>query len=194
MQTFKKVYFRIEAGYVWGKGIDKSIEDKFNQELKEIFPKLGFSLKEKRISCSADEYVRGHERLYCHPMDLNGELLAETIEIVKEEIKDRKTFKVRGVDIYDNFYLYSDEEFSELLEKKREIIENKIIATLKNGWRPYYDLSCIFDLFIKETRCIDKGQQCHIDGFAQGVLLDLIAKDKVKEKIHHKNIRIYKAV
>lgn len=194
-KTFKKVYFRINAGYVWGKGVDKNIMDRFNEELKDIFIPLGFSVK-KSGSGSAMEFVNGYERLYCHPMDLSGELLVESIEVVEKALQNRKTFKLTNIDIHGTFYLYSNKELVDILEEKREKVEKDLLSFFKtkrkNQFKPFYAYHDFIDNFLKVVSCIDKGQRDYVSGFIQGVFLSLIKNNKIIENNNERGIKIYR--
>jgi len=128
---YVKCYFRIEAGYKWGKGMDETLINEFNKELAEIFKPLGFKVKEPKYSNCSIEVWRGAENLYCHPMDLVGEIKKENIKEIETAIKKAKTFSFRCVDTYDEMFNYTQEELKAELEKIKPIIENNILEMFK---------------------------------------------------------------
>jgi len=71
--NLKKVYFRIDVGYVWGKGISIELNTIFINEIKEILTNLGWGKWTKMFGHSSWECYRNeNEYLYCHPMDIVG--------------------------------------------------------------------------------------------------------------------------
>jgi hypothetical protein len=128
---YVKCYFRIEAGYKWGKGMDDNLLKEFNKELAEIFKPLGFKVKEPEFSNASIEVWRGAENLYCHPMNLSGEIKKENIKEIETAIKKAKTFSFRCVDTYDEMFNYTQEELKAELEKIKPIIENNILEMFK---------------------------------------------------------------
>jgi hypothetical protein len=128
---YVKCYFRIEAGYKWGKGMDDNLLKEFNKELADIFKPLGFKIKEPEYSNRSIEVWRGAENLYCHPMDLVGEIKKENIKAIETTIKKAKTFSFRCVDTYDEMFNYTTDEFILELAKNKEAIENNILEIFK---------------------------------------------------------------
>jgi hypothetical protein len=128
---YVKCYFRIEAGYKWGKGMDDNLLKEFNKELVEIFKPLGFKVKEPEFSNCSIEVWRGAENLYCHPMNLSGEIKKENIKEIEIAIKNAKTFSFRCVDTYDEMLNYTTDEFILELTINRGIIEKDILEMFK---------------------------------------------------------------
>jgi hypothetical protein len=129
--VYVKSYFRIEAGYKWGKGIDDNILKAFDDELRKIFKPLGFKIKEPEQRNYSLEVWRGAENLYCHPMDLVGFVKKESVKEIEKAIKDAKTFSFRCVDTYDEALNYTTEEFIlELADNKEKVIQG-ILAIFK---------------------------------------------------------------
>ena len=99
---YVKVYFRIESRYVWGKGMAETTNTAFDKEIKSIFKTLGFTIKEpEKFSHCSIEVQRGSENLYCHPMNLSGEIKQENIKTIENALKKAHTFQFRKTDTYD---------------------------------------------------------------------------------------------
>lgn len=107
----KNVFFRIEVGYVWGKGYSKEQNIAFEKEVQAIFSALGWGRWKKVLQCSSWTCYFGNtdENLYCHPMSISGEIDIERIPAIEEALKNAKGIQFRGTDTYN-------------IEKKQESI------------------------------------------------------------------------
>lgn len=117
-KTYVKTYFRVECGYVWGKGIDKGPLHAFYNEVKELLGEIGFTVyreagQEMLGACL--EMARGKEKLYCHPMSLSGPVLVAQIEPIKAQLVKAKHFRFRMVDTYETGIDYTREELEQVL-------------------------------------------------------------------------------
>jgi hypothetical protein len=117
--TLKKVYFFIETGYQWGKGIDKDVAQVVYAEMKKILTPIGFTEWKDNDGMSAPLCGKGEdEGLYCHPMDLVGIVdIDTTLPLIEEGIKQSKILKYRHTNIHD--IKQSDITWH---ERKKEII------------------------------------------------------------------------
>lgn len=102
----KKVFFRLNSPYEWGKGMSSELFEIFNKEALDIIKKIGFNIaNDGSSSFSCPEGVKGEENLYMHPMDFSGILSNESFLKAKEIIecaeKESSIFSVRSIDIFD---------------------------------------------------------------------------------------------
>jgi len=100
-KLYKKAYFFIKAGYVWGKGMSPEKNAIFEEEIRRILSDLGFINWTKSGSGSAWTGYRGIEKLYCHPMDLVGPVKPESIPEIVEALKQANTFSFTEVNVYE---------------------------------------------------------------------------------------------
>lgn len=113
-------YFRIEAGYEWGRGMSQDAATSFDKKLSAMFAPLGFSPVQSDISGGCVTMHRGKESLYCHPMDLSGYILPESIPAIRAACP----FHLRTVDIVHEAYDYTPEQMTQrLAELKPELVE-----------------------------------------------------------------------
>lgn len=123
-RTYIKTHFRVDSGYVWGKGIDKELLTSFYREVKSLLNELGFMVLHEngeKMFGSCLEMVRGKEWLYCHPMDLSGPVLVDEVERIKSHLSKATCFRLRMTDTYETGIDYSEDELKEIL--LREILE-----------------------------------------------------------------------
>lgn len=146
-KTYLRVYFRVEAGYIWGEGMPSENRDRFCQEVREILSGIGFSISAPRISGGCPEAQRGGEYLYCHPMELSGYVAENSIEEIKPLLSSAKTFKLRKADVYDTSYNFTEDEFRAALKAEREKIEDLILARFRTPRRNlYHSPSLLFEV------------------------------------------------
>jgi hypothetical protein len=126
--TYVKTYFRIEAGYVWSKGMSQEDSKRFKDEIKEILSNIGFVFddKEERYG-GCPEGFRGFENLYCHPQSLSGYASTESVPIIEEAIRSAKSFRLYHIDTYEEIKNYTEEEFQQVLEEKRDEITARLL-------------------------------------------------------------------
>lgn len=100
----KKVYFRLNSPYEWGKGMSSELSEPFNDEALAILNELGFVISnDGSSSFSCPEGVQGEQNLYMHPMDFSG-ILSEENYLKAKEIIERATekssiFSIRSIDV-----------------------------------------------------------------------------------------------
>ncbi len=194
---YVKCYFRIEAGYVWGKGMEKENLQIFNDELKKIFIPLGFTLNEpEKWSNACIEVSRGAENLYCHPMDLVGEVKKDNIKAIEKVLKGAKTFKFCKTDIYEELLNYTPEELKEELEKTKIETEIAILELFKTKRSNLY--KSLSPLWVYKTNIKffrDNLDLKHIEReFINSIFESLRLSGKIKESENLKVGKIYRTV
>jgi len=196
MRTFKRVYFRIKAGYIWGKGMPEDKNEMFRQELSQIFTPMNFALKKKTIASASDEYIRDNEYLYCHPMSLSGALFEETIKELTEKLKKVKSFELKQVDVYNDIYLYEEKELKSVLNSQKEKIQAKLINAYKTKRKDSYKG---YDIFLNILHKITDNMQCFnfqkviIEKFVNNIFSDLIRQNKII-KTKKGNIPVFQTI
>lgn len=129
--TYIKVYFRIKAGYKWGEGMTEESSNIFHEELDNILKSVGFKIVPAKYSSACEEAVRGIESLYCHPMNVSGYVVKESIPEIESALKTAKTFECYHVDTYEEIRNYTAEEFENELYNNQVELENKFLKVFK---------------------------------------------------------------
>jgi len=127
------IHFKIEAGYVWGRGMAANRIADFDAEVVALFVGAGWQIKESEFAACSPEVVLGKNRLYLHPMEISGELDAELVPVVEALLKQGKTFKLVEVRKIGELVDLSDEDYLELLKGKRSEIEAALLAAFARG-------------------------------------------------------------
>ena len=138
--TYKNVYFRVDAGYKWGEGMDAIPKAAFYDEIKTLFERAGWVAKNPEFSCSCPTVHKGLSSLYCHPMQLSGVIDETLISEINEILINGKTFKHRCTDEFETIRDMSDEDYRAYLDGNRDQIRNdiaKIFKTKRNNL--FYD-------------------------------------------------------
>lgn len=139
--TYVKTYFRINTpSYNFSNGYDsQESKNNFYEDVRGIFTKLGFEIKEpKNFSGSCQEGYRGIEKLYFHPQEISGYINKESITEIKKALSEALTFKLRFTDTYDEVLNYTEEEFLQELNNRKEKIEQDILGRFKTKRRNLY--------------------------------------------------------
>ena len=124
---YKNIYFRIEAGYKWGKGMEDEQRNAFFEEIQTLFENSGWRIEMPKSSSSCPEAHNGLSSLYCHPMEVSGVLAENLIEQVKDILKNGTTFKHYHTDEYETIYDMPDEEYQAYLDKNSEQIQADVL-------------------------------------------------------------------
>jgi hypothetical protein len=124
---YKNIYFRIEAGYKWGAGMEEDKRAAFFSEVRTLFELGGWAVEEKEHSGSCPVVCNGLSRLYCHPMEISGELAENLVEQVKDILLKATTFKHYATDEYETIYDMTDETYQAYLNKNKEQIQSEIL-------------------------------------------------------------------
>ncbi|MDD5328294.1 MAG: hypothetical protein PHY02_10870 [Phycisphaerae bacterium] len=185
-RLYQKVYFRIDSGYVWGQGQDKAETDRVFAECKAIFEPMGFTLKKPyKSSMACPEYVRGVERLYCHPMDFSGWLAQDNIPAIERAIKQSEYWEWRKTDTFDTAYNYTIEELSEELNKLAPQVSGDILTAYTTKRKNLVKtVSVLYDLMQKKyISYVDtiEGHKNLCQNFVKTVFNDLLRDGKITQ-------------
>ena len=190
---YQKVYFRIEAGYVWSKGLETDRYIEIEAELAKIFKPLGFQEKPDRMSCAAPEYIRGKENLYCHPMSFSGYLAVENIPVIEAILKEAKTFSLTSTDRYDEAYNYAPEELSTEIASRKEAIQQEILAIYKTKRRNLFRSRSELNRIKLNVPCFDTCENRSIkDSYIIQVFNELVQNKALIESENYKIGKIYR--
>ena len=136
--TYWNTHFSISSGYQWGKGMSEEKTSQFFQEIKSLFTKAGWSVKEAELRSSCPTVGKGGSALYCHPMELSGpcerSLYLEVIKILNQA----KTCTYRDVFTYDQIYDMTEEQYEEALKSVREDIEIDLMDAFSTDRKSLY--------------------------------------------------------
>lgn len=117
---YRKVYFRISSGYLWGNDWSSSEEQAaFREETRRLFQDDGWTLETHKNAAVCDTVRKGLQDLYLHPMNFSGVILEETIPHLEELLAQAHTFRCRGVDRYEVYLDLTDEDYWAMLESQR---------------------------------------------------------------------------
>lgn len=139
--SYHHVFFRLNAGYKWGEGMAPNKTEKFFDEITQLFLDSGWTVKEARCSRSCPTVQNGKSYLYLHPMDASGPVedgLREQVEII---LKKGNTFALSGVDIYDEVFDVSDNDYYDYLDANAFEIMDKLKAGFTTKRKDQY-ISC----------------------------------------------------
>ena len=120
-RTYVKVYFRVNAGYQWGAGMDDNKVHSFYAEVAARLVSLGFNCEVKsheEIHGACPMATRGVEWLYCHPMELSGWVVQDAVPAIEAALQNATTFTLRHIDTYETAMNYTEDEFRQALEAK----------------------------------------------------------------------------
>lgn len=147
MNNYKRVYFRINTPSYYkssyGVGFENQEEsNNFDRVAINIFLKDKWKIKEKRNNGSCTTIVKDKQELYLHPQSFSGIVLEQNIPNIEQLLKkENDMFKFECTDIYDDIFDISDEEYINILESKKQEIENCIINIFKTKRKNLYILS-----------------------------------------------------
>lgn len=146
--VYARVYFRVDAGYVWGEGISTEKGNRFDEEVVRLLTSAGFTEEEndmKHIG-GCPTMRRGREHLYCHPMDISGQVKVSSIPEISALLgqESNQTFKLRDTDVVSEEYvIFTPEELLRELTKRRDEIKALTLSAYRlpkghNPKRTYY--------------------------------------------------------
>lgn len=140
--AFAKVYFRINCpSYDFSNGFsDEKSKSAFYSEIVGILEKYAIP------EAVGLNYVKGMECLYIHPQEISGVVQKNKIKMIAEDLSKCRTCSIRWVDIYDDVFDMTDQDFRAILSGRTEEIENDILEAFqtkrKNLYVVYDPLGC----------------------------------------------------
>lgn len=165
---YVNVHFRIETyGYEYPTFIlSTENKEKFNKEIAEVFTSLGWKSIANAHNGICAEWGKEKSHLYCHPLELSGEVKKNEIKKIAEAMQKRNTFSLKWVDLYDTIYDMTYTDYHEYLDNKspeiKDTIFEKCQTRVKNRYY-YADEICKYitniyalQLLEKDSRSITK--------------------------------------
>jgi hypothetical protein len=119
---YVKVYFRIRTpAFESMNGSFNSNEDrdKWNTEASNIIKSLGII---EDCGYNLEKSKDKGEYLYAHPQEISGVVLKNNVKKIAETINKMELSSVDWVDLYETYYLISDEEYEKYLDGKKDEI------------------------------------------------------------------------
>lgn len=135
---YMKTHISIEAGYIWGKGIDEVLQDKFYSEMEKLFTDAGWTIEGSHFRGACPTFHKEKNKLYCHPSQLSGPLEPDLLSEVETLINKATTCKLRYSENYDQIYDMTDEQYKEALETCKKDIQKDIMEAFKTKRRNLY--------------------------------------------------------
>ena len=120
--NFAKVYFRIDTvGFDCYNGSFTNTDDReaFCKEAAEIIKSFGI--------VESSGYKQNNEYLHAHPQNISGIVSKSKIKAIAEAINNSKTMTIRWTDVYEEYADISDEDYTKILDSKREDMKAYII-------------------------------------------------------------------
>lgn len=131
--AYADVHFRIETpAYSGNEGWKLNADrDLFNDEIASLLKAAGFQEnRDKSLYC---EMIRDKERLYIHPQDISGVFKKNSVGEIERILSNNKTFYVRWVDIYDDYYDIDRAEYGKYLERQEEGVKKFLLQNAKTA-------------------------------------------------------------
>lgn len=132
---YRNVHFRIEAGYVWGEGMSENASKAFHDEINQLFINAGWEIIPPRFSSACPDAAKGKSKLYLHPMDVSGAIDEALIDEVKQILDKGRTFTCYHVDVYEEVYDWTDEEYTVWLDERKESIKKDLLDMFRTKRR-----------------------------------------------------------
>lgn len=194
-QDYSRVYFRIDTpsyrrvnptgGFAFipdasGKLVSPDREA-WQTEIRDLFLSLGWDGE-------YSDFHKEKQHLYLHPDSVSGTVRKKDIRAIAEALDGNRTFFVRWVDVYEDVYDITDEEYLSMLAGKKERAEAMILNAAKTSRRDYFH-KAFDDVCVRVGRAIYSPRIgltdgcCYVPGerkelaysFVQGVIEELIA-------------------
>jgi len=143
---YARVYFRIdtpsyrqkdryEPGFRYfsdatGKSYSPD-KDAWDKEIRDLFFSLGWTGKYA-------EFTKGKQHLYMHPDEVVGTVLKNEIHTIAEALEKNRLFSLRWVDVYEDVYDISDDEYLEMLREKKDRAKALILSSAKTAQRKLF--------------------------------------------------------
>lgn len=164
---YAKVYFRINCPlYMRGK-YSCSFDCKedhliFDRDVEEVFTKLGWKVDKFPDGGCCMEISKGKQSLYLHPQSFSGCVQKNEVGKIAETLRSQNSsFKLEWVDVYENIYDVTDEEYKAMLLQKKEKAQELILEKAKTTRRSFFvnreDVEDRVSLKIRVNRVREKG-------------------------------------
>ena len=141
VNDYVKAYFRIDTPTydMTGRGKIWTDEEKtsWKNEIDECFKSLGWNDPAHSVS-RLSEYTCGKQHLYMHPADISGTVRKSEVRRIAEALENHKTFSLRYVDVYEDVFDLTDDEYRAMLEENREYTKAVLVNCCKTARRTLF--------------------------------------------------------
>ncbi len=135
---YRNVYFRIDSRYQYDAAWpDDDAKAAFRDETRCLFQDAGWALR-PGSNGGCDVVMLGQQELYLHPMNFSGVVAVENVPEIEAMLAQAKTFRCRGVDLYETYLDLSDEDYWSLLESRKDEITAAILDAYRTKRRNLY--------------------------------------------------------
>ena len=135
---YRNVYFRIDSQYKYDTAWpDDNAKAAFREETRRLFQNAGWALQPGSHG-GRDIVTLEQQDLYLHPMNCSGVVAVESVPKIEAMLAQAKTFRCRGVDLYEAYLDLSDEDYWTLLESKKDEITAAILDAYRTKRRNLY--------------------------------------------------------
>ena len=167
--VYRKTYFRIRTtGYDsadgWESGAARAA---FSGEVCSIFSGLGWTVEKSTQSGVCDVVRLGKQRLYLHPMHLEGVVLEDSIPVIEQATAKARTFQYTHTDTCREYLDLSDADYLLLLRKQQEAMIADILSFYRTKRR---------NLFVTKGAFEKLMQKYHVDRLSNEFGEDIILR------------------
>lgn len=125
-------YFRVNTiGYDFNKGFDPEDRERFKNEVIDIFTKNGWGTKKEKYNHGCTTMIKGSQSLYMHPQSFSGIVEENDIPLIKNFVKDAKTFEFYRTDVYEEIHDMDDDSYIKYLKENENEIRGNLLKLLR---------------------------------------------------------------
>ncbi len=174
--VYRKTYFRIRTtGYDsaggWESGAARTA---FSDEAASIFSGLGWTVEKSIQSGVCDVARLEKQRLYLHPMHLEGVVLEDSIPVIEQAIAKARTFQYTHTDACREYLDLSDAYYLLLLREQQEAMIADILSFYRTKRRNLFVTKGAFEKLIQKYHIDRLSNEFGVDTILCGVLENLI--------------------
>lgn len=132
---YRRLYFRLNSGYVWGQGMSREKTENFYSEILTLFVDAGWTISQPYHFGEGAEVTNGNSRLYIHPQEASGYITDDLIPGVEDLLDRGSSFLHYNTDFYGTAYNWTAQEYWEYLNSKRSEIYDALLEAFKTPRR-----------------------------------------------------------
>ena len=174
--AYRKTYFRIRTtGYDSANGWENdAARTTFSDEAGSTFSGLGWTVEKSTQSGACDVVRLGKQRLYLHPMNLEGMVLEESLPVIEQAIAKAHTFQHTHTDTYREYLDLSDADYLLLLRKQQEAMIMDLLQLHRTKRRNLFVTKGAIEKLIQKYHVDRLSNEFGEDTILRGVLENLI--------------------
>ncbi len=135
---YKHVYFRLNSGYEWGRGMYQDKTENFYSDILALFAAEGWTITQPYRQGSGATVTNGNSSLYIHPQSASGYVTEDLIPAVSAALQRGCAFKHYATDIYETAYNWTARQYRDYLNSKRGDINAALLEAFKTPRRNLY--------------------------------------------------------